>query len=201
MLCDCCLYFPPLPVLGFRRDVNKRQKSCERGLWTLRESGEISSRGAMTSRCLCPPFLPLGLSNPVVTIEPSHVRQELHVHNFRSSLLHDGGRAWVVLFTDGLHCSPCRVARTNLLRVATSLRGLPVGVGVVDCERPANADFCRSHERHFKPPYACHTSRQHTSHPLHRALPHHPHPPPPLIRPQLLLAHALASPQAQSLDA
>ena len=36
--------------------------------------------------------------------------------------------AWVVMFTDGLDCGPCKTAKTNLMRLAASMRGLPVQV-------------------------------------------------------------------------
>ena len=40
-------------------------------------------------------------------------------------------RAWLVMFSDGLVCSQCRTAKTNLMRLSASLRGLPVGLGIV----------------------------------------------------------------------
>ena len=54
----------------------------------------------------------------------------------------DEERAWVVLYTDGLACAPCRTAKTNLMRLSASLRALPVGVGYVDCEAPGNRQLC-----------------------------------------------------------
>lgn len=52
-----------------------------------------------------------------------------------------------MLFTDGQTCAPCRTAKTNLMRLSASLRGLPVGLGVVDCERPKNVHYCRTAHR------------------------------------------------------
>jgi hypothetical protein len=45
--------------------------------------------------------------------------------NFEQTVLADSARAWVVLFTDGLTCAPCRTAKTNLMRLSASVRGLP----------------------------------------------------------------------------
>ena len=45
---------------------------------------------------------------------------------------------WVVMFSDGLVCSQCRTAKTNMMRLSAGLRGLPVRVGIVDCEEPEN---------------------------------------------------------------
>ena len=59
-------------------------------------------------------------------------------------------RAWLVMFSDGLVCSQCRTAKTNLMRLSASLRGMPVGVGLVDCEQPANRELC--YETHALPP-------------------------------------------------
>ena len=58
--------------------------------------------------------------------------------------------AWVVMFSDGLVCSQCRTAKTNLMRLSASLRGLPVGVGLIDCEQPSNRALC--YETHALPP-------------------------------------------------
>ena len=62
-----------------------------------------------------------------------------------------GSLFWVVMFTDGLVCSQCRTAATNLMRLSASLRGLPVGVGLVDCEQPRNAQLCY-HTHQLPPP-------------------------------------------------
>ena len=61
---------------------------------------------------------------------------------FDSAVMEDE-RAWVVLYTDGLTCAPCRAAKTNLMRLSASLEGLPVGVGYVDCEAPTSRALCR----------------------------------------------------------
>ena len=74
----------------------------------------------------------------------SHITH-LDATNFDETVISDHERAWVVLFTDGIACAPCRTARTNLLRLSTSLAGLPVGVGYIDCETPTNHLFCRQH--------------------------------------------------------
>lgn len=73
----------------------------------------------------------------------------LDAEGFGERVLDDARRAWVVLFSDGLACAPCRTARTNLLRLSASLAGLPVGLGIVDCEEPSNGAFCR--EEHGMP--------------------------------------------------
>jgi len=49
---------------------------------------------------------------------------------------------WLVLFTDGVDCQPCKTAKTNLMRVSAGLYGLPASVGLVDCTQPAMAGFC-----------------------------------------------------------
>ena len=54
----------------------------------------------------------------------------------------DVGTLWLVLFTDGVDCQPCKTAKTNLLRVSAGLFGLPAAVGVVDCTQPTLAAFC-----------------------------------------------------------
>jgi len=51
-------------------------------------------------------------------------------------------KTWVVMFTDGVDCAPCKIANTNLKRLAASLVSLPVQVGIVNCEEPKNKDFC-----------------------------------------------------------
>ena len=68
----------------------------------------------------------------------------LDASSFQERVMEDEARVWVVLFTDGLVCAPCRVAKTNLMRLSAHLRGLAVGVGVVDCELPSNRDLCYS---------------------------------------------------------
>lgn len=62
-------------------------------------------------------------------------------------------QAWVVMFTDGVECSTCRTAKTNLMRLAASLTGLPVRVGLVDCEQPFQKDFCYSTHALPTPPH------------------------------------------------
>jgi hypothetical protein len=41
---------------------------------------------------------------------------------------------WVVLFTDGLDCPICKIARTNMLRLSASLKGQAM-VGIFDCSQ------------------------------------------------------------------
>jgi len=41
---------------------------------------------------------------------------------------------WVVLFTDGLDCPICRIAKTNMLRLSASLKG-QARVGIFDCSQ------------------------------------------------------------------
>lgn len=55
---------------------------------------------------------------------------------------------WVVLFTDGQDCKPCKSAKTNLMRLSSSVLGLPVACGVLDCA--VHRSFC--HELHQLPP-------------------------------------------------
>lgn len=59
----------------------------------------------------------------------------------------------VAMFTDGLACTPCRVAMTNLLRLSAGLRGLPVKVGVVDCSIPINRHLCYVEHKVPRPPH------------------------------------------------
>jgi hypothetical protein len=40
---------------------------------------------------------------------------------------------WLVLFMDGEDCGPCRVARSNVVRLSAGVRGL-ARVGVLDCD-------------------------------------------------------------------
>jgi len=40
---------------------------------------------------------------------------------------------WLVLFQDGEDCGPCRVARTNVVRLAAGVNGL-AHVGIIDCD-------------------------------------------------------------------
>lgn len=79
---------------------------------------------------------------------------QLSAQTFTSAVIDDEQRAWIVLFTDGFACAPCRTARTNLLRLSASLRGLPVGIGVVDCERPTNVAYCRQVHKMPERPHA-----------------------------------------------
>eukprot|EP00927_Polykrikos_kofoidii_P049404 TRINITY_DN43467_c0_g1_i1.p1 TRINITY_DN43467_c0_g1~~TRINITY_DN43467_c0_g1_i1.p1 ORF type:complete len:767 (-),score=85.46 TRINITY_DN43467_c0_g1_i1:104-2404(-) len=55
---------------------------------------------------------------------------------------------WVVLFSDGLECAPCKTGKSNLMRLSASLRSLPVSCGVVDCA--VHRSFC--HKTHDVPP-------------------------------------------------
>eukprot|EP00961_Rhodomonas_salina_P150884 2031885-Rhodomonas_salina.2 len=48
---------------------------------------------------------------------------------------------WFIIFTDGVHCGPCRTAMTNGLRLSAGVAGL-AQVGVVDCEEPDMSDLC-----------------------------------------------------------
>ena len=44
---------------------------------------------------------------------------------------------WIVVFLDGFDCSACQTAKTNVMRLAASLKGLSdVKVGIVNCEDP-----------------------------------------------------------------
>ena len=87
---------------------------------------------------------------------PASNLTNLDASSFEAAVLADAERrAWVVLFTDGLTCAPCRTALTNLMRLSASLRGLPVGIGYVDCSE--DAAFCRTAhglpERPFAPEF------------------------------------------------
>ena len=49
---------------------------------------------------------------------------------------------WIVVFLDGFHCSACQTAKTNVMRLAASLKGLrDVKVGIVNCEDPGNSYY------------------------------------------------------------
>ena len=73
----------------------------------------------------------------------------LDAGSFGGAVLHSEA-AWLVMFSDGLVCSQCRTAKTNLMRLSASLRGLPVGVGLVDCEQEHNRRLC--YTTHQLPP-------------------------------------------------
>ena len=60
---------------------------------------------------------------------------------------------WVVMFSDGLVCSQCRTAKTNMMRLSAGLRGMPVRVGIVDCEQPRNKAYCYEHHDLPPPPH------------------------------------------------
>jgi hypothetical protein len=48
---------------------------------------------------------------------------------------------WLVLFSDGFSCGPCKWARTSVMRLSAGVRGL-AHVGEMDCEE--HGDVCRS---------------------------------------------------------
>ena len=60
---------------------------------------------------------------------------------------------WIVLFTDGFECGPCKTAQTNMLRLAAGLDGL-ARVGVVDCEPAAMHAYCQATHGMPLPPHA-----------------------------------------------
>ena len=62
---------------------------------------------------------------------------------------------FVVCFLDGLECSSCKTAKTNMLRLSAGLRGL-ARVGVVDCAMPGgvNKEFCYEHQELPRAPHA-----------------------------------------------
>lgn len=48
---------------------------------------------------------------------------------------------WVVCFLDGLECSSCKTASTNMLRLGAALKGM-ARIGLVDCSRKEETEFC-----------------------------------------------------------
>lgn len=60
---------------------------------------------------------------------------------------------WLVLFTDGFECGPCKTASTNMLRLAAGLDGM-ARVGVVDCEPAEMHDYCQTVHGMPLPPHA-----------------------------------------------
>jgi len=59
----------------------------------------------------------------------------------------------VVLFTDGLECQPCKTAKTNLMRLSSSLAAMPLQTLLVDCQDPGNQDFCYTEHQIPAPPH------------------------------------------------
>lgn len=55
---------------------------------------------------------------------------------FKEQVL-ESNEFWIVVFLDGFDCSACQTAKTNVMRLAASLKGLSdVKVGIVNCEEP-----------------------------------------------------------------
>jgi thiol-disulfide isomerase/thioredoxin len=61
---------------------------------------------------------------------------------FRRTVLEDEKSMWIVMFSDGLACAQCRTAKTNMMRLSSGLHGLPIRIGIVDCERPESRGLC-----------------------------------------------------------
>ena len=61
-----------------------------------------------------------------ITTEPQFQEQVLASSEF-----------WIVVYLDGFDCSACQTAKTNVMRLAASLKAYQdVKVGVVNCEEP-----------------------------------------------------------------
>ena len=73
---------------------------------------------------------------------------------FDEVVLHSEALALAV-FSDGLHCSPCRTAVTNSLRLAASLKvlGGAAQVVLVNCEEKANDALCYQRAQLPPPPH------------------------------------------------
>ena len=67
---------------------------------------------------------------------------ELSPHSFeRGGEVVDSVDFWLVLFLDGLECSACKTARTNMMRVSAGLRGV-ASVGFINCEKAGHRALC-----------------------------------------------------------
>ena len=71
---------------------------------------------------------------------------------FEAEVLHSDA-FWVVLFTDGIECGPCKTAMTNIMRVAAGLEGV-ARVGVVNCEEEEAQALCYEHQKIPTAPHA-----------------------------------------------
>lgn len=50
---------------------------------------------------------------------------------------------FIVAFNDGLYCSSCKTAKTNLMRLSAGLRGYRgISIALVDCEDPLSQSLC-----------------------------------------------------------
>jgi len=60
---------------------------------------------------------------------------------------------WVIVFSDGLDCAPCKTAKTNAMRLSAGLRGL-AKIGILDCDASdENREVCDQHGAP-QPPHA-----------------------------------------------
>ena len=155
------------------RTPTSPQSACTRGRSRRRVSGATCSRRPTYSSCTSrtlpyaathrilphPPACPCRavtgfarrrLASPRLRMPPhpairALLRRPSLAWHVQSEVVEDERRAWVVLFTDGIACAPCRSAFTNAMRLSASVRGLPVAVGYVDCEIPSAQRLCEQH--------------------------------------------------------
>ena len=78
---------------------------------------------------------------------------ELSADGFASTVLEDEA-LWLVLFTDGTECGPCKTAQTNMLRLSAGLAESGAKVGMLDCEPPAMREYCTRVHGMPEPPHA-----------------------------------------------
>ena len=76
----------------------------------------------------------------------------LNASNFPTLVLNSTD-FWVVGFMDGLECSSCKTAVTNMLRLGAALQGI-AKVGIVDCSIPRQHSFCYQIQNIPTPPHA-----------------------------------------------
>jgi len=60
---------------------------------------------------------------------------------FQATVMDDKS-LWLVLFTDGTECGPCKTAQTNMLRLSAGLAESGAKVGMIDCEPPEMRKYC-----------------------------------------------------------
>jgi hypothetical protein len=68
--------------------------------------------------------------------QSSHLVHILKEHEFQEQVL-NSTEFWIVVFLDGFDCSACQTAKTNVMRLAASLKAYQdVKIGIVNCEEP-----------------------------------------------------------------
>ena len=75
----------------------------------------------------------------------------LNHSNFQRTVLNTT-EFWVVCFLDGLDCSSCKTASTNMLRLGAALNGM-ARIGIVDCSEESEHDFCYSNQEIPRAPH------------------------------------------------